>query len=86
MQPLRVLRRPHRDELGAVALDLLDEEVDVAARREPGDPKLLGEGVDDVERAATDGAGAAEDGDRAHGQPCMIFSVWKWCTISDHCV
>jgi hypothetical protein len=74
-QSLRIVRRAHRDKLGAVTLDLFGEKVDVAARREANDAELVGESVDDVERAAPDGTGAAEDGDRAQGQPCMIFSV-----------
>ncbi len=56
------------DELRAVAADLFGEDLDVAPRGEGDDLQPVGEGVDDRESAAADGAGGAEDRDAAHAR------------------
>ena len=65
------------DDGGSHARDLLGEALDVAPGSEADDLQTLGMRGHDRERAATDRAGGAEDGDPLHGRraPTKITTV-----------
>ena len=65
------------DEFGMMALDLGEELVEIGASREGEDLELAGEGFDDGESLAADGAGRTEDGKRTHGVS-FRFSVFSF--------
>ena len=50
-----------------VAIDLLDEFIEISARSEGFNFKLAGERLDDSKSLASDGAGRTEDGNGFHG-------------------
>ena len=66
-QRLDVRGAAHGDQLRRVALDLLREKLDVAARGEADHAQRVGESVNDGESASADRTGGAEDGDVSHG-------------------
>jgi len=55
-----------RNEFGMVADDLREEDVQIIAGGEDRDAEFVGQGFDDRKRLASDGAGAAEDGEDLH--------------------
>ncbi len=65
-QTSRIILAAHGDELGAIARDLLGQQLDVRAGGESHDAQLFRERIDDGERGLADGTGAAEDGEGSH--------------------
>jgi hypothetical protein len=61
------LRSGDGNEFGMMMLDLREELVEIAPGGEGEDWELAGEGFDNGESLASDGAGGTEDGERRHG-------------------
>jgi hypothetical protein len=61
------LRSGDGNEFGMMMLDLREELVEIGSGGEGEDLELAGEGFDDRESLASDGAGGTEDGERRHG-------------------
>ena len=61
------LRSGDGNKFGMMMLDLREELVEIGAGGERKDWELAGEGFDDGESLASDGAGGTEDGESRHG-------------------
>jgi hypothetical protein len=61
------LRSGDGDKFGMMALDLGEEFVEIGAGGQSDDSELAGEGFNDGESLAADGAGGTEDRERRHG-------------------
>jgi len=61
------LRSSDGDKFGMMALDLGEEFVEIGSGGQGEDSELGGEGFNDGESLAADGAGGTEDAERSHG-------------------